>query len=185
MKGRSFEEQVYSRLSQLAQFHSDDVTAVGNSGSRAGDFLVTLNGTGRRLVVEARDRKALSLPAIKTELQEQKTQRGADLAIYVSSGREMLPQHVGDFQIYEDQIISTLENLHIAYRLARLIVTIKAPTGQLDVAALRNILAKVRETISSLRNVKSKASQIRNLADGVHGDADGAELRVMELPAGG
>jgi hypothetical protein len=110
-----------------------------------------------------------------------KTQRGADLAIYVSSGREMLPQHVGDFQIYEDQIITTLEHLHIAYRLARLISTIQAPAGQIDVGALRGVLTKVRDAILSLRNVKSKASQIRNLADGVHDDATGTESRVIEL----
>lgn len=181
LKGRPFEEQVQSRLSQLAQPHGDDVAAIGNSASRAGDFLVTFAGTGTRLVVEARDRKSLSLPSIKSELQAQKTQRGADLAIYVSSGREMLPQHVGDFQIYEDQIITTFEHLHIAYRLARLISTIEAPAGQIDVGALRGVLTKVRDAILALRNVKSKASQIRNLADGVHEDATGAESRVIEL----
>jgi hypothetical protein len=40
---------------------------------------------------------------------------------------------------------------------------------------------RVREAILSLRTVESKASQIRNLADGVHEDAAGAEARVIEL----
>lgn len=181
LKGRPFEEQVQSRLSQLAQPYGDDVSAVGNSASRAGDFIVTLNGLGRRLVVEARDRKVASLPAIKGDLQEQKNQRHADLAIYVASTRDMLPQHVGDFQIYEDQMITTLDNLHIAYRLARLISMMKAPAGKLDVGTLRGVLTKILEAASSLRNVKSKASQIRNLADGVHEDAAGAEDRVINL----
>jgi hypothetical protein len=181
LKGRPFEEQIQSRLSLLAQAQGDDVAAVGNTGSRAGDFIITLAGSGRRLVVEARDRKASSLPAIKSELEAQKTKREADLAIYVCSAPEMLPQHVGDFQIYGDQIITTSAHLHIAYRLARLVTTIQAPVGQVDVGALRGVLAKVKEAISSLRNVKSKASQIRNLADGVHEDATGAESRVIDL----
>jgi hypothetical protein len=166
---------------ELAQPHGDDVAAVGNNGSRAGDFLVTINGSGKRLVVEARNSKAASLPAIKSELQVQKARREADIAIYVASLREMLPQHVGDFQIYEDQIITTADNLHIAYRIARLIATSKAPAGEIDAGALRSALSKIREEISSLRNIKSKASQIRNLADGVHEDASGVESRVIEL----
>lgn len=181
LKGRPFEEQVQAQLSQLAQPFGDDVAAVGTNASRAGDFLVTINGSGRRLVVEARDRKSSSLPAIKAELQAQRTQRCADLAIYVCSGREMLPQHVGDFQIYGDEIITTSEHLHIAYRLARLISTMQAPAGQIDVGALRSVLVKVRESIASLREVKSKASQIRNLADGVHEDASRSEGRIIEL----
>ena len=47
--------------------------------------------------------------------------------------------------------------------------------------ALRGVLTKVREAILSLRNIKSKASQIGNLADGVREDATGAEGRVIEL----
>jgi len=181
LKGRSFEEEINARLAQLAQPYGDDVNAVGNKGSRAGDFLVTINGSGRRLVIEARNQKAPGLPGIKAELQGQKKQREADLAMYVSSGREMLPQHVGDFQIYEDQIITTVDNLHIAYRLARLIITSRAPAGKVDAGTLRNRLAKIREEIASLRTVKSKASQIRNLADGVHEDASGLEGRIIEL----
>src|SRR5207244_3087542 len=62
LKGKPFEELVHSRLSHLAQPFGDDVAAVGNGagGSRAGDFLVGLNGSGKRLVVEARDRKQMS-----------------------------------------------------------------------------------------------------------------------------
>ena len=57
----------------------------------------------------------------------------------------------------------------------------QTPAGQIDAAGLRNALTKIREAISSLRNVKSKASQIRNLADGVHEDAAGTETHVIEL----
>jgi hypothetical protein len=181
LKGRPFEDEIHCQLSLLAQPYGDDVTAVGNSGSRSGDFIVTLAGSGRRLVVEARDRRVSSLPAIKGELQTQKKAREADIAIYVASGREMLPQHVGEFQIYGDQIITTSNYLLIAYRIARLITTMQAPAGQLDAGALRGIFIRVKDAISTLRNVKSKASQIRNLADGVHEDATSAETRVIEL----
>jgi hypothetical protein len=183
LKGRPFEDQVQARLSQLAQPFGDDVLPVGsgNGGSKAGDFLVIMNGTGKRLVVEARDRKQLSLPAIKAELERQKAEREADFALYVSSSQEMLPQHVGDFQVYEDKLITTIDHVHIGYRIARLIVLSRSATGEVDVPALRAILTKAREAASSLRNVKTKASQVKKLAEGIHGDADGTESRLLEL----
>lgn len=183
LKGRPFEELVQTRLSELAQPFGDDVQAVGsgNGGSRAGDFLVTLNGSGKRLVVEARDRRQMSLPAIKTELERQKAEREADFAVYVSSGPEMLPQHVGDFQAYGDLLVTTIDNLQIAYRVARLIAMSEAPEGEVDVGALRTVLSKVTDTARSLRNVKSKASQVKKLADGIHSDADGTEQELLDL----
>ncbi len=183
LKGRPFEEQVHLRLSQLAQPFGDDVLPVGsgNGGSRAGDFLVTVNGCGKRIVVEARDRKQMSLPAIKEELERQKTEREADFALYVSSGSEMLPQHVGDFQVYGDRLVTTIDNLHIGYRLARLLAMSQAPEGEVDLPALRGVLAKIKDAARSLRDVKSKASQVKKLADGIHTDADGTEQDILNL----
>lgn len=183
LKGRPFEEQVYTRLAQLAQPYGDDVLAVGsgNGGSRAGDFLVGLNGSGKVLVVEARDRRQMSLPAIKADLDRERTERAADLAIYVSSGPEMLPQHVGDFQVYDDKIVTTIDNLHIAYRIARLTAISQAPEGAVDVNGLRTVLSKLRDAASSLRNAKSKASQISKLAAGVNSDAEATETTLIAL----
>jgi hypothetical protein len=42
----------------------------------------------------------------------------------------MLPQHFGGFQIYEDKLVTTAENLHIAYRVARLLALSDAPAGE-------------------------------------------------------
>jgi hypothetical protein len=183
LKGRPFEELVHARLSQFAQPFGDDVLAVGNGngGSKAGDFLVMLNGSGKSFVVEARDRKQMSLPAIKGELDRERAERDADLAIYVSSGPDMLPQHVGDFQIYEDKLITTVDNLHIAYRMARLVAMSQAPTGEIDIPGLRGVLTKLKDAASSLRNVKTKASQIRKLTDGIQTDADGTEEKLLAL----
>ena len=181
LKGRPFEELVHAQLSQFARPFGDDVLAVGNGGSRAGDFLVMLNGSGKSFVVEARDRKQMSLPAIKSELDRERAERDADLAIYVSSGPDMLPQHVGEFQIYEDKLITTLDNLHIAYRMARVVAMSQATTGEIDIPALRGVLAKLKDVASSLRNVKTKASQIRKLTDGIQADADGTEEKLFAL----
>ncbi|MCI0628702.1 MAG: hypothetical protein L0387_44815 [Acidobacteria bacterium] len=183
LKGRPFEEHVHCRLAQLAEPYGDDVLAVGSgsNGSRAGDFLVTVNGSGKRLVVEARDRRQMSLPAIKTELERQQTERDADFALYVSSGQEMLPQHVGDFQIFEDKIITTITNLHIGYRMARLLAVNKMSSEGIDAATLRSVLEKAKDAAASLRNVKSKATSLVRLADGIHNDAEAIEDRILEL----
>ncbi len=133
----------------------------GNGGTRAGDFLVTVNGSGKRVVVEARDRKQMSLPAIKGDLEREMVERDADLAIYVLSSADMLPQHVGHFQVYGDKLVTTFDNLHIGYRLARLLVMSESPDGDVDLVALRAVLSKIKDAARSLRDVKSKASQAK------------------------
>lgn len=185
LKGRPFEELIHLRLSHLAQPFGDDLAAVGsgNGGSRAGDFLVTINGSGKRVVVEARDRKQMSLPAIKQDLERELKERHADLALYVSSGSDMLPQHVGDFQIYGEKLVTTLDNLPIAYRVARVMALAEAPDGEVDISALRGILSKIRDGVHSLRNAKSKASQIEKLVEGIQSDTGEAERVILGLVA--
>ncbi len=183
LKGPLFEELIHSRLSYLAQPFGDDVTFIGagHDGSKAGDFLLTVNGSGKRVVVEARDRKQMSLPAIKQELDREMHARDADVALYISSGSEMLPRHVGDFQIYGEKLVTTVHNLPIAYRVARVMALMEPPNGELDVQALRGTLSKIREASSSLRNVKSKASHIESLIGGIRSDAEGVECKIVEL----
>lgn len=183
LKGPRFEELVHVRLSHLAQPFGDDLAAVGNGdgGSKAGDFLVTVNGSGKRVVVEARDRKQMSLPAIKQDLEREMKERSADVALYVSSRSEMLPRHVGEFQIYGEKLVTTLDNLPIAYRVARVMALMEAPDGEIDVIELRGILSKIKDAAHSLRNVKSKASQIEKLADGIQSDSGETERTILRL----
>lgn len=183
LKGKPFEEWVHSELSRLAQPHGDDVLAVGsgNNGSRAGDFLVSFAGIGKSVVVEARNRKQMSLPQIKADLDREMSERSADLAIYVSSGMEMLPQHVGIFQIYGNKIVVTDENLHIAYRLARVLAAISAPEGAIDIGNVRSVLAKIRDGARAMRDIKGKATQVRKFAEGINADANTAEETILAL----
>ena len=183
LKGKPFEERVHAELSRLAQPHGDDVlmVAAGSNGSRAGDFVILFAGLGRSAVVEARNRKQMSLPAIKADLDREMNERAADLAIYVSCGSEMLPQHVGDFQIYGNKVITTAENLHIAYRLARVLATIAAPDGMVDVGGIRSVLAKIGDAARSMRDIKGKATQVKKFAEGINADANGAEETILNL----
>jgi hypothetical protein len=185
LKGPQFEELIHFRLSHLAQPYGDDLATVGtgNGGSKAGDFLVTVNGSGKRVVVEARDRKQMSLPAIKQELEREMKERGADVALYVSSRSEMLPQHVGDFRIYGEKVVTTLDNLPIAYRVARVMALMEAPDGEMDIAELRAVFSKIKEAAQSLRNVKGKATQIENLLNGIRSDVGGTERNILDLVA--
>ena len=108
-------------------------------------------------------------------------ERAADFAIYVSSGAEMLPQHVGLFQIYGKRIVTTAENLHIAYRLVRVLAALAAPDGTVDVGNLKAVLAKIRDVARSMRDIKCKASQIKKTAEGINADANGAEDTILSL----
>jgi hypothetical protein len=183
LKGKPFEEWVNAELSRLAQPHGDEVlwVATGSNGSRAGDFVVSFVGIGKSVVVEARNRKQISLPAIKTDLDREMGERAADLAIYVSSGPEMLPQHVGPFQIYGNKVVTTADNLHIAYRLARVLATLCAPDGMVDVGNVRSVLARIRDAARSMRDIKGKASQVKKCAEGINADANSAEETILAL----
>ena len=183
LKGGPFEELVQIRLSQLAKPFGDDIAAVGSGkgGSRAGDFLINVNGSGKRVVVEARDRKQMSLPAIKLDLDREMKERDANVSLYVSSGADMLPQHVGEFPIYGEKLVTTLDNLPIAYRVARVMALTQSPEGDADVPALRGLLAKIKDATHWIRNVKTKATQIEKLATGIHEDTGNAENKVLDL----
>ncbi len=183
LKGKPFEEWVHSELSRLAMPYGDDVVVVasGSNGSRAGDFIVSFTGLGKTAVVEARNRKQLSLPSIKADLDREINERAADLAIYVSSGSEMLPQHVGDFQIYGNKLVTTAENIHIAYRLARVLAAVEAPDGSMDVSGLRSVLLKIKDAARSMRDIKGKASQVKKFAEGINSDANGTEEIILGL----
>lgn len=183
LKGKPFEESVNAELSRLAQPYGDDVqwVAAGNNGSRAGDFVISFAGISKSAVVEARNRRQISLPAIKADLDREMAERAADLAIYVSSGPEMLPQHVGLFQIYGNKVVTTAENLHIAYRLVRVLAAVAAPDGTVDVGNLRVVLAKIRDAARSMRDIKGKASQVKKFAEGINADANSAEEMILSL----
>ncbi len=183
LKGKPFEEWVHTELSRLAQPYGDDVLLVasGSNGSRAGDFIVLFAGLGKSAVVEARNRRQMSLPSIKADLDREMNERAADLAIYVSSGSEMLPQHVGDFQIYGNKLVTTAENMHIAYRLARVLLALEAPDGSFDVGSLRSVLAKIKDAACSMRDIKGKATQVKKFAEGISSDANSAEEIILVL----
>jgi hypothetical protein len=183
LKGGPFEELVHVRLSQLAKPFGDEIAAVGSGkgGSKAGDFLIVVNGSGKRVVVEARDRKQMSLPAIKQDLEREMKERDANVSLYVSSCAEMLPQHVGEFQIYGEKLVTTLDNLPIAYRVARVMALMQSQEGELDVMSLRAILCKIKDATHWMRNVKTKATQIEKLADGIHQDSANAETKILGL----
>jgi hypothetical protein len=183
LKGGPFEELVHVQLAQLAKPFGDDIAAVGSGkgGSKAGDFLIVFNGSGKRVVVEARDRKQMSLPAIKQDLEREMKERDANVSLYVSSCADMLPQHVGDFQIYGEKVVTTLHNLSIAYRVARVMALMQSHGGEIDAAALGAVLCRIKDATHWMRNVKSKATQIENLADGIHEDSRNAETTILGL----
>jgi len=122
---------VQARLSHLAKPFGDDVLSVGSGkgGSKAGDFLLGVNGSGKRIVVEARDRRQMSLPDIKRDLEREMKARDASVSLYVSSSTDMLPQHVGEFQIYGEKVITTFAYLPIGYRVARMMALMQSHSG--------------------------------------------------------
>jgi hypothetical protein len=183
LKGKPFEERVHEELARIAAPYADDVqnVASGSNGSRAGDFLVALSGFSKSVVVEARNRKQPSLPSIKGDLDREMQERAADFAIYVASGPEMLPQHVGEFNIYGNKVVGTIDTLHIAYRLVRVLAATTTPDGSVDVGSIRSVLTKVRDAARSLRTIKAKATQVENLGETIGEHANQTEGIILGL----
>ena len=170
-------------MARIAAPYADDVqnVASGSNGSRAGDFLVAFSGFSKSVVVEARNRKQPSLPSIKSDLDREMQERAADFAIYVASGPEMLPQHVGEFNIYGNKVVATIATLHIAYRLVRVLAATTTPDGSVDVGSIRSVLTKVRDAARSLRTIKAKATQVENLGQTIGEHANETEGIILGL----
>ena len=137
-KGVEFEEYCEEHISNIAKHHNDRLEATGNTtgispGSKKGDFVYTIEDSGKKIVLEMKDYSSKqSTPKLEAYLNEAIENRGADYAIVVSKKSSSLSKEVGIFQEYGNKLFVALtteetdnaelqnELLVIALRWARL-----------------------------------------------------------------
>jgi hypothetical protein len=188
-KGTDFEDQLESMLGELARANGDllDRTS-GEAGdvlkSKKGDFVLTLNdsiarGADLRVVVEAKDR-AISSRAIRDELREAKTNRGAVVGLVVFTPAHA-PTGIAPFDVRSGDVYCVVEpgthesaTLEAAVRLARLIAlaTIVEREVEVDAAAIRAALDAIREQLDTIKTLKSQLTSIGNATKAVWGGLD-------------
>lgn len=182
-KGVEFEETVDDLLSNIVHGRTAELRHTGDEegeipGRDVGDFVVTLGETGQRIVVEAKSEKHYTQPKIKNEMEEAIENRDADYGIFVTECEDYVPDKIGYFQEYDQQILcvalcSDKEDdiepsfLNIAYNWARMrLLQAHVDTGDtIDPEVVQSQVGEVRDTISRFSTVKTKCSDIQSTAE--------------------
>jgi hypothetical protein len=111
LKGDDFEETVEDILTDLVYGTRNELEytgeTVGEIGDRkVGDFVITLDQTGRRIVVEAKSDSGYAQPDIKEDLADAVENRYADYGIIVFECESYIPNKVGYFHEFDSERLS-------------------------------------------------------------------------------
>jgi hypothetical protein len=188
-KGADFEDMLEAMLGDLARANGDLLDRTGGDTgdvlkSKKGDFVLTVNdvlarGTDLRIVVEAKDR-AISGRAIRDELREAKTNRGAAVGLVVFTPAHA-PTGIAPFDIRAGDVYCVIDpaapdptTLEAAVRLARLLAaaTLVEREVEVDAAAVSAALAGIREQLELIKTLKSQLTSIGNATRAVWGGLD-------------
>ena len=189
-KGRTFEEQAFEVIEELAAQRGDVAHRVGDelsaSGSKKGDVVIELeaaSGPGRgRIALELKD-KRLSKNDAWGELNAALADRDAAFAILlvasedkVPSGREPLHEYEGNKMIVAlDRETLDARPLELAYRYARCRALMARESElELDAAGVRTA---AEEALSALRD----AQGIRLALTGANKGLDSARRGLDEM----
>lgn len=188
-KGADFEELVGGLLAgslrgtdHLLERSADDPGDVMRS--RKGDFVVTLDpettrGATLRVVVECKDRR-MSGRAMRDEMAEARRNRDACVGLVVFSAAHA-PAGIGPFDIRMGDVYCVIDpaapepaTLDAALRLARLLaqVSLRDEQAEVDPAAVREALDRVRAQLDALRGLKVQLTTIASAAGAVSDGLD-------------
>ncbi|MEP7225390.1 MAG: hypothetical protein ABI783_10580 [Actinomycetota bacterium] len=199
-KGRDFEDLVEDLLGAISRGGGDLLERTSNEAgatmkSKKGDFVLTLNpgltrGADVRVVVEAKDR-AVSAPAMRTELRDAKSNRGASVGLVVFTPAHA-PAGVAPFDVRGDDVWCVLDPEAIepalfeaAVRMARYMALagLAASETTTDTAAIAQALTSIREQLDQIRNLKSQLTSISNATKGVWNGLDALRNGVLDQVA--
>lgn len=196
LKGDDFEGTVENILSNLVYNTSNEVEYTGDtvgeiSGRKVGDFVVTLNDTGQRIVVEAKSDSGYSQRDIKHELADAVENRDADYGIIVFECESYIPNKVGYFHEFDSERLSVALKetedddvepgfLRIAYNWART----RAVQGYVDSGTafdpevIQNAVSEVSDSIDRFSTIRKKTTSIRKTANEIDEELEEIEGEV-------
>ena len=204
VKGADFEALVADLLGDIARGCGDLLDRTGTEAgatiaSKKGDFVLTLDpdltgGADVRVVVEAKDR-AISGRAMRDELREARTNRGAAVALVVftpahaPTGIAPFDVRAGDVYCVVDPEAPDRSTLEAALRLARLLAlsTLRDRPVEVDAEAIRVALTGVRQELEAVRRMKASLTSIstttRDIQAALDHLRDAVLARVTEADA--
>lgn len=181
-KGEDFEETVGNLLDTLVYNTTHDVEHTGDKegeipGRDVGDYVLTLGDTGQRIVIEAKSEKNYTSKNIKSEMEDAIENRDAEYGIFVTECESYVPDKVGYFQEYDQEILCVALSadeedeidpgfLHIAWNWARMrMIQSHVETGEsIDTETIQAQVEEVRDSIDRFSTVKTKCSDIESTA---------------------
>ncbi len=203
-KGADFEQLLGAMLGELARGSGDLLERTADDQgdvirSKKGDFVITVNpgltnGADLRVVVEAKDR-AISGRAMRDELREAKTNRGAAIGLVVftpahaPSGIAPFDVRAGDVYCVIDPEAPEPATLEAAVRLARLLAlaSLRETEVEVNASAISGALTGIREQLELVRGLKATLTSIgtssKEVATGLDRLRDGIIARVAEAEA--
>ena len=193
-KGRRFEEQCEADLEEVARPYSNAIDPTGDVAGRAGkckkgDFVATLDGSGKRIVFEMKDVDSIGPTKIKAELKEAMDNRDAAYGVLVARSRASLTGGTGWFNEYDgNKLACALEDadgnpamddgmIEVAYRWARARVAEAPETreGEVDAALIEEKVREIGDHISEARSIKRECTNIDNSSKKIREWAETAE----------
>ena len=184
LKGYEFEEQVKEMLSELVhqtpnQFE-DTSEQTGELGtSKKGDFVISLNDTDQRIVVEAKNGSFNG--TVDAEMTEAIENRDADYGLLVTSSIEYLPRtQVGWFsEIDQEYLVVALRDqdeeeiesrfFKFAYHWARTRTMLSAVDvgDDIDPEVIKGELDGVQDAIDNFSKVRSNCTTLESTVDDI------------------
>lgn len=194
-KGREFEEQCEADLNEAARPHSDAIDKTGDVAGRAGrskkgDFVATLDGSGRRIVFEMKDVDRIGPTMIKAELKEAMDNRDAAYGVLVAKSRASLAGSIGWLNEYDgNKLVCAVEDgegnpamdgemIQVAYRWARARAAGEAQearAGEVDAALVEEKAREISDHIDEARSIKRECTNIDRSSEKIRAWAESAE----------
>jgi hypothetical protein len=195
-KGGDYEALLEQLLADLLRGRGDvlERTAAEQGDvmrSRKGDFVITVDpelcrGADLRVVIEAKDR-AMSARSMREELAEAKRNRGAAVALVVTTPAHA-PAGVAPFDLRHGDVYCVLDPeapepavLDAAVRLARLlaIASLRVAQTGIDAGAVAAGLARVGAELDAIRGLKVQLTSIGRVAGEVSNGLDRLREQVL------
>jgi len=196
LSGFDYEDELWAQLQALARIHGDDVERTGETTgvgrSKKGDFVVEVDGKGPRFVIEAKDTE-MSVPQIKSELEESIPNRDAVFGVLLTKKRDQLADKVGWFNEYEgnqlvaavtdgedDRLFDPLVRFLYSYARTRAIAEYSNVTADINFSAVRAEIEGLNDDLGAVTQIKKQCTEIEGLSDNIRQEADDLRERISE-----
>lgn len=196
LKGEDFEDTVENILSDLVYGTSNELEytgdTVGEIGNRkVGDFVVTLDKTGQRIVVEAKSDSGYSQRDIKEELTDAVENRDADYGIIVFECESYIPNKVGYFHEFDSERLSVAlsededDDVEPGYlRIGFNWAATRAVQGYADAGTafdpevVQEGVGEVKDSIDRFSTIRKKTTSIKQTANEIDEELADIESEV-------